>query len=67
VSKVIAEVDGWAYHRGLRVFLLDGPRQTALTAAGWVVVRTHWHELTSTPEVFVANLRRILAARSERV
>jgi very-short-patch-repair endonuclease len=66
-QKVIAEVDGWAYHRGLRAFLLDGPRQTALTAAGWVVVRTHWHELTSTPEVFVANLRRILATRSATV
>lgn len=65
-QQVIAEVDGWAYHRGLRAFLLDGPRQTALTAAGWVVVRTHWHELTSTPEVFVANLRRVLDARSPR-
>ena len=66
-QKVIVEVDGWAYHRGLRAFLLDGPRQTALTAAGWTVVRTHWHELTSAPEVFVANLRRILAARSATV
>lgn len=65
--KVIVEVDGWAYHRGLRAFLLDGPRQTALTAAGWTVVRTHWHELTSAPEVFVATLRRILAARSTTV
>ena len=66
-QKALVEVDGWAYHRGLRAFLLDGPRQTALTAAGWVVVRTHWHELTSAPEVFVANLRRILAARSATV
>jgi very-short-patch-repair endonuclease len=62
-QKVIVEIDGWAYHRGLRAFLLDGPRHTALTAAGWIVVRTHWHELTTSPEVFVANLRRILAAR----
>ena len=66
-QKVIVEVDGWAYHRGRRAFLLDGPRQTAMTAAGWVVVRTHWHELTTEPEVFVANLRRILAARSAPV
>lgn len=62
--KVVVEVDGWAYHRGFRAFLIDGPRQTALTAAGWVVVRTHWHELTTSPHVFVANLRRILDARS---
>jgi very-short-patch-repair endonuclease len=64
VQKVIVEVDGWAYHRDLRAFLIDGPRQTALTAEGWVVVRTHWYELTETPEVFLANLRRVLASRS---
>lgn len=63
-QRVIVEVDGWAYHRGRRAFLLDGPRQTALAAAGWVVVRTHWHELTTSPEVFVANLRRVLAGRT---
>lgn len=65
--KVIVEVDGWAYHRGLRAFLVDGPRQTALAGDGWVVVRTHWHELTTSPEVFVANLRRVLATRSTPV
>jgi very-short-patch-repair endonuclease len=66
-QKVIVEVDGWAFHRGFRAFLIDGPRQTALTAAGWVVVRTHWHELTTSPHEFLANLRRILAARSTSV
>ena len=39
-------------------------RQNALTAAGWTVIRTNWHELTKNPEVFVAALRRVLAARS---
>ena len=63
-QRVIVEIDGWAYHRGLRAFLIDGPRQTALTAQGWVVVRTHWYELTENPEVFVANLGQVLAARS---
>ncbi|MDL5155762.1 type IV toxin-antitoxin system AbiEi family antitoxin domain-containing protein [Actinomycetospora termitidis] len=62
-QKVIVEVDGWAYHRGLRAFLIDGPRQTALTAAGWVVVRTHWYELTEDPQVFVDALGKVLAAR----
>jgi very-short-patch-repair endonuclease len=61
---VIAEVDGWAYHRDLRAFLVDGPRQSALAAEGWVVLRTHWHELVGEPEAFVARLRRTLAARS---
>jgi very-short-patch-repair endonuclease len=63
-QKVILEIDGWAYHRDLRAFLVDGPRQAALAAEGWVVVRTHWYELTETPEVFLATLRRVLASRS---
>lgn len=63
-QKVIVEIDGWAYHRDLRAFLIDGPRQAALTAQGWVVVRTHWYELTETPEVFLDTLGRVLAARS---
>lgn len=63
-AKVVLEIDGWAYHRGLRAFLSDGPRQSALAAAGWVVLRTHWHELTGDSSTFVANLRRTLSARS---
>jgi very-short-patch-repair endonuclease len=33
-QKVILEIDGWAFHRDLRAFLLDGPRQAALTPRG---------------------------------
>jgi len=63
-EKVIVEVDGWAYHRDLRAFLVDGPRQSALVAAGWVVLRTHWYELREDPATFFARLRRTLRARS---
>jgi very-short-patch-repair endonuclease len=63
-QMVIVEVDGWAYHRDLRAFLADGPRQSALAAAGWVVLRTHWHELTGEPETFLSTLTRTLATRS---
>ncbi|MDD7937930.1 DUF559 domain-containing protein [Actinomycetospora lutea] len=63
-EKVVLEIDGWAYHRGQRAFLLDGPRQSALAAAGWLVLRTHWHELTGDPDTFLSTLRRTLAARS---
>jgi very-short-patch-repair endonuclease len=62
--KVIVEVDGWAYHRDLLAFRRDGPRQSALAAAGWVVLRTHWYELQEEPDVFVRRLRATLAARS---
>ncbi|MEJ2885310.1 DUF559 domain-containing protein [Actinomycetospora aeridis] len=63
-EKVIVEVDGWAYHRDLRAFLRDGPRQSALVAAGWVVLRTHWYELRRQAGVFLARLRETLRARS---
>jgi very-short-patch-repair endonuclease len=63
-QKVIVEIDGWAYHRDLRAFLIDGPRQAALAAQGWVVVRTHWYELTENPQVFLDTLRQVLDARS---
>ena len=62
--KVYVEVDGWAYHRDLRAFVHDAARQNALTAAGWTVIRTNWHELMNNPEAFVAALRRVLAGRS---
>jgi len=63
-EKVIVEVDGWAYHRDLRAFLVDGPRQSALAAAGWVVLRTHWYELREAPAVFLARLRATVRSRS---
>ena len=49
-ERVVVEIDGWAYHRDLRAFLVDGPRQSALVAAGWVVLRTHWYELREEPD-----------------
>ncbi|MHC1560128.1 endonuclease domain-containing protein [Actinomycetospora sp. C-140] len=63
-EKVIVEVDGWAYHRDLRAFLGDGPRQSALAAAGWLVLRTHWYELRERPDVFLARLVATLRTRS---
>jgi very-short-patch-repair endonuclease len=65
-EKVVVEIDGWAYHRDLRAFLRDGPRQSALAAAGWVVLRTHWYELHEDPDAFLGALRRTLAARRLR-
>ncbi|MCD2187705.1 type IV toxin-antitoxin system AbiEi family antitoxin domain-containing protein [Actinomycetospora soli] len=63
-EKVIVEIDGWAFHRDLRAFLRDARRQNALTAAGWIVVRTNWHELVGSPAEFLDALREILAARA---
>lgn len=65
-ERVVLEIDGWTYHRELRAFLVDGPRQSALAAAGWLVLRTHWYELTETPEQFLRTLRASLARRANR-
>jgi very-short-patch-repair endonuclease len=66
-EKVIVEVDGWACHRDLRAFLRDGPRQSALAAAGWIVLRTHWYELRDDPIAFLARLEATLRSRSTSV
>jgi very-short-patch-repair endonuclease len=62
-EKVLAEIDGWAYHRDLRAFLRDAARQNALVLAGWVVIRTNWYELTQDPQQFVRNVTEALAAQ----
>lgn len=63
-QRVLVEVDGWAYHRDLRAFVHDSARQNALVLAGWVVIRTNWHELTERPERFVDTVREALAERA---
>ncbi|WP_312030179.1 DUF559 domain-containing protein [Actinomycetospora sp. TBRC 11914] len=63
-QRVLVEIDGWAYHRDLRAFLHDSARQNALVLAGWVVIRTNWHELTERPERFVGTVRDALAERA---
>ncbi len=62
-QRVLVEIDGWAYHRDLRAFLHDTRRQNALVLAGWVVIRTNWHELKERPDVFVLTVRAALADR----
>lgn len=62
--RVLVEIDGWAYHRDLRAFLHDTARQNALVLAGWVVIRTNWHELKEHPENFVLTVREALSERA---
>jgi very-short-patch-repair endonuclease len=62
--RIVVEIDGWAYHRDLRAFLHDAERQNALVLAGWVVIRTNWHELKEHPDRFVGTVRDALAERA---
>ncbi|MFC5063924.1 DUF559 domain-containing protein [Actinomycetospora atypica] len=63
-QKVLVEIDGWAYHRGLRAFLRDARRQNALVLGGWIVIRTNWFELREDPQQFVRNVEDALATQS---
>ncbi|GLZ55884.1 type IV toxin-antitoxin system AbiEi family antitoxin domain-containing protein [Actinomycetospora sp. NBRC 106378] len=65
-QRVLVEIDGWAYHRDLRAFLHDSARQNALVLAGWVVIRTNWHELKEHPDEFARTVREALAERAHR-
>ncbi len=54
------EVDGWAWHSDIGRFAHDRRRQNALVLAGWTVLRFTWHDLTSRPQVVVAQIRAAL-------
>jgi hypothetical protein len=45
---LIVELDGWETHRTRAAFEQDRARDTALTAAGWRVVRFTWRERRQT-------------------
>jgi very-short-patch-repair endonuclease len=55
-SRVVVEVDGWAWHVDVLRFQSDRRRQNALVAAGWTVLRFTWHDLTGRPAEVVAEI-----------
>jgi putative AbiEi antitoxin of type IV toxin-antitoxin system/uncharacterized protein DUF559 len=65
-QRVVAELDGFAYHASRRSFELDRARDRALQAAGWRVVRITWRQLDASPDAVAADLRRMLAAPGPR-
>lgn len=48
-AKLIAEVDGYAYHRSPSSFESDRERDVMLVIAGWRVMRFTWTQLTTRP------------------
>lgn len=61
-GRVIVEVDGRLGHTELLDQQADERRDQALTAAGFVVQRFTWHEVTVTPDEVVADLRPLVLA-----
>lgn len=61
--RIAIEIDGRAYHSGPREFQHDRTRQNALVAAGWIVLRFTWFDLTRRPDYVVAAVRAAVQSR----
>jgi very-short-patch-repair endonuclease len=62
-QRVIVETDGWDGHSGRIAFEDDRERDQRLLAAGYVVMRVTWRQLTKEPTKTAARLAALLAAR----
>ena len=62
-ARIVVEVDGWATHGTRAQFEHDRQRDAELVAAGWVVLRFTWLQVTRKPGWVAA---RILAALEVR-
>jgi very-short-patch-repair endonuclease len=60
-QRLIAEVDGYAFHAGRAAFERDRLRDAELAAAGWRVLRVTWRQIAETPEAVVARIAAALA------
>ena len=59
-DRLVAEVDGWAFHRGKRSFADDRRRDRKLVKAGWRVVRFTADEVSYGPDAVAAELSGLL-------
>lgn len=62
-ERLIVEVDGFEYHGSRAAFRRDRRRDTALTNAGFRVVRLTWEDLTETPKAVLASIAQALVVR----
>jgi very-short-patch-repair endonuclease len=62
-SKIVIEVDGWAFHSDQEVFQNDRKRQNYLALMGWQVLRFTWLDLVEYPERIIAEVRAAISAR----
>jgi very-short-patch-repair endonuclease len=67
VERVVLEFDSHEFHATRAAFERDRRRDASLTRAGYLVLRTTWHELTERPHALVARIAEALAlARAGR-
>jgi very-short-patch-repair endonuclease len=66
-QRVILEVDGYGFHGHRQAFERDRARDARLVAAGYVVIRVTWRQLTQRPSFVAATIARTLARRDTEV
>ena len=59
--RVVVETDGGAFHESITDRENDERRDRALEAAGWIVLRFSWNDITKRPTSVVRTLKRALA------
>jgi very-short-patch-repair endonuclease len=59
-ARVVAQVDGYAFHSSARSFALDRRRDAELTAAGYRVLRFTWADVTDGRLTTVVRLAQAL-------
>lgn len=64
--RLVAEVDGFAFHAAAEPFENDRRRDFALASSGISVVRVTWKRLVKEPEVVLGQLAQALGARAAR-
>jgi very-short-patch-repair endonuclease len=62
-QKLVVEIDGYQAHGHQGAFERDRAKDQALAAAGYLVVRFTWNQLTQRPLLVVARIASALAKR----
>jgi very-short-patch-repair endonuclease len=58
---IAVEVDGYGEHSKRDTFQRDRTKQNDLIAAGWMVLRFTWTDLTDHPDDVIATIAALLA------
>lgn len=61
-SRVLIELDGFAFHAGESAFQRDRTKQNRAILLGWSVFRYTWRDVVDRPEAVAAELHTVLAS-----